>query len=69
MLLPAYCGPKLGRSLQCEESAFIGAARVRNLQIAPTFHGFQHGHFVGVFQVRAYGNPDADSRDAYAQRL
>src|SRR5260370_28071503 len=43
--------------------------RKGTLQIPPTFHGLQHGHFVGVLQVRANGNPHADSRDAHAQRL
>src|SRR5450755_3738681 len=26
------------------------------LQLPPAFHGFQHGYFVGVFNVAAHGN-------------
>jgi hypothetical protein len=30
------------------------------LQISSPFHGFQHRHFVSIFQVRAHWNPDSD---------
>jgi len=26
-------------------------------QLAPPFHGLQHGDFVGIFQIRAHGMP------------
>ena len=40
-----------------------------NLQIAAAFHGFQHGDFIGVLEVGAYGNADPDSRHANSQGL
>src|SRR6266566_5303877 len=39
------------------------------LQIPSSFHGLQHGHFIGILQVRTHRNPDANSRDAHSQRL
>src|SRR5712692_7339324 len=39
------------------------------LQISAPFHGFHHGDFVGVFQVGAHGNPDADASNADPERL
>ena len=34
-----------------------------DLQFAAAFHGFQHGDFVGVFDVAADGNAGRDARD------
>ena len=39
------------------------------LQVAAPFHGFQHGYFVGIFQVGADGDADANPRNADAERL
>src|SRR5713226_4793650 len=39
------------------------------LQIPASFHGFQHGYFVGILQISAYGNPDSDAGHSDAERL
>jgi hypothetical protein len=39
------------------------------LQIAAAFHGFHHGDFVGVFEIGADGNADADARNTNSESL
>jgi len=39
------------------------------LHVAAAFHGLQHGDFVGVFDVAAYGNPHGDSGDLHSSAL
>src|SRR6266568_2951561 len=41
----------------------------RILQIPASFHGFQHGYFVGILQISAYGNPNSDAGHPDAERL
>jgi hypothetical protein len=46
-----------------------GAPAARRLQVAAAFQGFHHGDFVGVFEVGAHGDADADAGDANAERF
>ena len=39
------------------------------LEVAAAFHGFEHGDFVGVFEVGANGDADTDAGDADAEGL
>jgi len=66
MPLGAYCGRKLGSLLEMKKNFVFSSARRSNLQLAAAFHGFQHGDFISVLEVRADGNADADARDANA---
>ena len=36
------------------------------LEVAPAFHSFEHGDFVGVLKVGPYGDAHADPGDPYA---
>jgi hypothetical protein len=39
------------------------------LKIAASFHGLEHGDFVGVFEIGTDGNAHANARDAHAEGL
>src|SRR5208282_6748306 len=39
------------------------------LQVSTPFKGLEHGDFVGILQVRANSNPDADARHAHTERF
>jgi hypothetical protein len=41
----------------------------KSVQIAAAFHGFHHGDFVGVFEIGAEGNANADAGRADAKWL
>jgi hypothetical protein len=61
------CGEQLPRM-----SNFItnpGKWLGQTLEIAAAFHGLEHGDFVGVFEVRADRDANADAGYADAQRL
>jgi hypothetical protein len=49
--------------------AFSQPVKPVRLKIPTPFHRFHHRDFVGVFEVRAHGNPDADARHAHAERF
>ena len=55
------------------DSSICGRPAVPNwnnpLKIPAAFHGFQHGDFVGIFQVCTHGDAHANACYANAQRL
>ena len=53
---------------QLKIKSLIEALR-RLLKVAPAFHGFAHGHFIGVFQIGANRNAHGDACDVYSKRL
>lgn len=46
--------------------AFFGVAIFLGSDFPAAFHGFQHGDFIGVFDVAADGHAHRDARDAQA---
>src|SRR5262245_14915182 len=56
-------------TLYWRNSTTTYARRASILQVSTAVHGFQHGDFVGKFQVRANRNTDANSCDPDTERL
>jgi len=62
LLRKGHCIPNREKWLEAQTEG-------KRLQVAAAFHSFQHGDFVGVFQIGPNGDAHADASDANPQWL